>query len=96
MSQTNTNTNNGQNQKQNSRWGGQGQGGPGGGGRDDRRNKCGHKSIEKYAFEEQMKDSPISELTITETGHRTYQFKKIYDALLVFCADENYVSLSSL
>ena len=37
-----------------------------------------------------MKDRPISKLTITKTGHRPSQFKKIRDALLVFCADKNY------
>ena len=35
-----------------------------------------------------MKDDPLSKLTITETGHRPSQFKKICDALPVFCADK--------
>ena len=43
-----------------------------------------------------MKDSPISELTITETGHRPSQFKKIFDALPVFCADKNYGGLDKI
>ena len=43
-----------------------------------------------------MKDSPISELTITETGHRPSQFKKLYDALPVFCADKNYGGLNEI
>ena len=43
-----------------------------------------------------MKDGPISELTITETGHRPSQFKKIYDALPVFCADKNYGGLDEV
>ena len=43
-----------------------------------------------------MKDGPISELTITETGHRPSQFKKIYDALPVFCADKNYGGLNEV
>ena len=43
-----------------------------------------------------MKDSPISKLTITETGHRLSQFKKIYDALPVFCADKNYGGLNEV
>ena len=43
-----------------------------------------------------MKDGPISELTITETGHRPSQFKKIYNALPVFCADKNYHSLDEV
>ena len=34
-----------------------------------------------------MKDGPLSKLTITKTGHRPSQFKKISDALPVFCAD---------
>ena len=37
-----------------------------------------------------MKDCPISKLTITKTGHRPSQFKKISDALPVLCADKNY------
>ena len=37
-----------------------------------------------------MKDGPISKLTITETGHRPSQHKKLWDALFVFCADKSY------
>ena len=37
-----------------------------------------------------MKDGPISKLTITKTGHRATQYKKIVDTLLVLCADKNY------
>ena len=43
-----------------------------------------------------MKEGPISELTITETGHRPSQFKKIYDTLPVFCADKNYSDLNEV
>ena len=43
-----------------------------------------------------MKDGQISELTITETGHRPSQFKKICDVLPVFCADKNYQSLDEV
>ena len=43
-----------------------------------------------------MKDGPISELTITETRHRPSQFKKIYNALPVFCADKNYGDLNEV
>ena len=43
-----------------------------------------------------MKDGLISKLTITKTGHRTSQFKKIHDALLVFCADKNYGGLNEV
>ena len=43
-----------------------------------------------------MKDGPISELTITEIGHRPSQFKKLYDALLVFCTDNNYGDLDEV
>ena len=43
-----------------------------------------------------MKDGPISELTITETGHRPSQFKKIYDALPILCADKNYGGLDEV
>ena len=37
-----------------------------------------------------MKDSPISKLTITKTGHRSTQYKKIVDTLPVLCPDKNY------
>ena len=43
-----------------------------------------------------MKDGPISKLTITETGHRASQFKKISDALPVLCADKNYGGLNEV
>ena len=43
-----------------------------------------------------MKDGLISGLTITETGHRPSQFKKIYDALPVFCAHRNYGGLNKV
>ena len=43
-----------------------------------------------------MKYGPISKLTITETGHKPSQFKKIYDALPVFCADKNYGGLDEV
>ena len=40
-----------------------------------------------------MTDGPISELINTEIGHRPSHFKKLYDALPVFCADKNYGGL---
>ena len=95
MSQTNTNTNNCQNRNQLSRRGGQGRGAPNDSGRGDRRNGRGNNSIAKYSFEEKMKDSPISKLTITKTGHRPSQFKKISDALPALCADKNYQDLNT-
>ena len=86
MSQSNTNTNNGHNR--NSRRGGWGRGPPNGSGRGEcrtnRRTNRGNKSIAKYSFKGKIKDGPISELTITETGHRPSQFKKIYNAILYF------------
>ena len=88
MSQTNTQANNGQNRNQNSGRDGRGRGSNSGNGRGDRRNGRGNKSITKYAFQGKMKDGPISKLTITETGHRPSQFKKLWDALPVFCADK--------
>ena len=100
MSQSNTNTNNGHNL--NSGRGGRGQGpsngnGSGrGSGRGNCRNDRGNKSIAKYSFKGKMKDSPISRLTITEPGHRPTQFKKIRDALPVFCADKNYGGLNKV
>ena len=95
MSQTNTHTNNGQNRYQNSGRGGRGRG-PNGSGRSDRRNTRGNKSIAKFSFKGKMKDGPISELTITEIGHRPSQFKKLWDTLPVFCADKNYSGLDEV
>ena len=43
-----------------------------------------------------MKDGLISKLTITKTGHRPSQFKKISDALPVFCGDKNYQGLNEV
>ena len=37
-----------------------------------------------------MKEGPLSKLTITKGGQRTMQYKKIYDALPVFCADKGF------
>ena len=49
--------------------------------------------IAKYLFEGKIKDGPISKLTITETGHRLSQFKKISDVLPVLCTDKNFRGL---
>ena len=43
-----------------------------------------------------MKDGPISKLTITKTGHRPTQFKKITDTLPVLCADKNFRGLDEV
>ena len=96
MSQTNTNTNNGQNRNHISGKGDWGHGGLSGSGRGNRRNGRGNNSITKYTFEGKMKDGPISKLTITETGHRPSQFKKISDALPVFYTDKNYQGLNEV
>ena len=37
-----------------------------------------------------MKDGPLSKLTITKSGQQATQYKKIIDALPVFCADKGY------
>ena len=37
-----------------------------------------------------MKDGCLSKLTITESSNRAIQFKKIVDALPVYCADKGY------
>ena len=95
MSQTNTHTNNGQNRYQNSGRGGRGRG-PNGSGHSNCRNDRRNKSIAKYSFKGKMKDGPISELTITETGHRPSQFNQTYDALPVFCVDKNYGGLDEV
>ena len=60
------------------------------------RNGCGNTTITKYAFEGKMKDSPISKLLITKTGHRPTQFKTITDTLPVLCADKNFLSLNKV
>ena len=90
MSQTNTHTNNGQNRYQNTERSGQVQDPNSSSGLGNCRNDCGNKLTAKYSFKGKMKDSPISKLTITETGHRTSQFKKLWDALSVLCADKSY------
>ena len=95
MSQTNTHTNNSQNRYQNSGRGGRARG-LNSSGRSNCRNYRGNKSIKKYSFKGKMKDGPISELTITETGHRPSQFKKLWDDLPVFCADKNYGGLNEV
>ena len=95
MSQTNTHTNNSQNRYQNSGRGGLGRG-PNGSGRGNRCDDHRNKSIAKYSFKEKMKDGPISKLTITKTGHRPSQFKKIRDNLPVFCTDKNYQGLNEV
>ena len=77
MSQNNTHTNNGQNRYQNSGRGGQDQGASNGIGHSNYRNDCVNKSIAKYSFEGKTKDGPISKLTITKTGHRPSQFKRL-------------------
>ena len=52
--------------------------------------------ITKYSSEETMKDGPIFKLTITKTGHRPYQFKKISDALPVLCTNKMYQGLDEV
>ena len=92
MSQTNTNTNTGAgntNHNHNAGRGGRGQGGSGGRGRGGRGNNRG-KTVAKYSFEEKMKVGPLSKLTLTESGQRATQYKKIIGALPVFCADKGY------
>ena len=43
-----------------------------------------------------MKDGPISKLRNIKTGHRPSQFKEIFDALSVFCADKNCRGLNEV
>ena len=93
MSQTNTNTNSGAgntNRSHNTGRGGRGQGGSGIPGRSGRGSNRGNSTTARYSFEGKMKDGPLSKLTITEAGQRATQFKKIIDALPVFCADKGY------
>ena len=37
-----------------------------------------------------MNDGPLSKLTITKGGQRATQYKKIIDALPIFCTDKGY------
>ena len=93
MTQTNTNTSTGDgntNRNQTTAKGGRGRGGTGGKGRGGRGGDRGSNTTARYSFEGKMKDGPISKLTITEAGQRATQFKKIMDALPVFCADKGY------
>ena len=93
MSQTNTNTNprvGNTNQNRNAGRGGWGQRGSDGKGHSSRGSDHRNNSISKYSFEGKMKDGCLSKLTITKSGYRATQFKKIIDALPVFCADKNY------
>ena len=97
MSKTNTHTNNGQNRYQNAGRGGRGQEGPNSSSsRGDCRKYRENKLIAKYSFKGKMKDGPISKLRITEIGHRPSQFKKLWAALPVFCADKNYGGLDEV
>ena len=43
-----------------------------------------------------MKNGLISKLTITKTGHRPFQFKKISDTLSVLCVDKNFRGLDEV
>ena len=43
-----------------------------------------------------MKDGPLSKLTITKGGQRATQYKKIIDALPVFCADKGYKFINDI
>ena len=43
-----------------------------------------------------MKDSFIFKLTITKTGHRATQYKKIVHTLPVLCADKNYIGINDV
>ena len=52
--------------------------------------------LQNIPSKKKMKDGPISKLTITKTGHRPSQFKKIRNALPVFCADNNYGGLDEV
>ena len=91
MSQTNTNTNTGasnNNQNNNAGRGGRGQGDSGGRGRGNRGNDCENNTIARYSFEGKMKEGPLFKLTITKGGQQTTQYKKIHDALPVFCAEK--------
>ena len=82
MSQTNTNNNNissNTNPNRISGRGGRDQGGPGSRNRGDCSSCHRNNSIAKYSFEEKMKDSSISKLTVIETGYQAIQYKRVID-----------------
>ena len=96
MSQTKIKTNNDQNLNQNSGRGRRGQG-PSGSCRSNCCNGRGNNFVaNKYVFKGKMKDSPISKLLITKTGHIPIQFKKIVNTLPVLCADKNFWGLDEV
>ena len=43
-----------------------------------------------------MKDCPISKLIITETRHRSTQYRKVIDTLPILFADKNYRGLNDV
>ena len=43
-----------------------------------------------------MIDGPLSKLIITKVGQRATQYKKILDALPVFCADKGYKFIDNI
>ena len=91
MSQTNANTGGGNtNRNQSATRDGRGQGGSGGRGRGGCISDRGNSSIAKCSFEGKMKDSCLSKLTITESANRAIQYKKVIDALQVYCVDKVY------
>ena len=95
MSQTNTNTNTNTNtgarntnQNHSAGSGRRGQVDSGGQGRSGHGNDHRKNTVARYSFEGKMKDGPLSKLTITKGGQQATQYKKIIDALPVFCADK--------
>ena len=43
-----------------------------------------------------MKDSSVSKITITKTGHQSTQYKKIVDTLPVLYVDKNYQGIDDI
>ena len=43
-----------------------------------------------------MKDGPLSKLTITKGGQQATQYKKIIDALPLFCANKGYKFINDI
>ena len=97
MSQTNTNIEDGNiNQYQDAGRGGQNQGGSCGRCRGDYNGDCGNNSFANYSFEGKLKDSFLSNLTITKSGHWLTQLKKILDVLPGHCQDNNYKYINGI
>ena len=54
------------------------------------------RNLQNMHLQKKMKDSLISKLLITKTGHRPIQLKHITDTLPLLCADKNFQGLNEV